>query len=278
MPLVECRTCGLKYVIHGLSEDQFKAFYDDPKYFDSEYAGGVEMNYEDNKAAMNEKAAVVLPIIKRYKPNGHFLDIGCAGGYLIELARDRFNYDARGVEVSKEMARKGRSRGLDILCGTVNDIPNSWPQFDIIYMGDVLEHIPRLKLFMEKVKGHMASDSFMVLELPLTFNLTLSGIFIGVFNMLKGNVGRRYFLPAQHRNRFEKKPPYHVLMFSRRSIAEFFRREGFTVRYMKIYEGKPKSKFKSTWYGRLKSITHRLTYYLPQNRLGDRMIVIAQKI
>ena len=217
-------------------------------------------------------------MIKRYVPRGQLLDIGCAGGYLLEVARDEFGYDVKGIEVSEEMSTRARSRGLDVLTGLIENIPSDWKRFDIVYMGDVLEHIPMPRPLMEKIKPQMEQGSILVLELPLTYNLTLSGILIGIANMFKGNFGYRYFLPAQHRHGLEQKPPYHVLMFSRRSIRNFFRRQGFAIRYLKVYEGEPKLKFIGTWYGWLKRMTHWFTYNMPQSLLGDRMLVIAEKI
>lgn len=277
MPLVECQGCHIKYIIHRLALKDFDDFYNDPRYFDSEYAGGVALKYADNVREMQQKATRVLKIIKRYKPSGYFIDIGCAGGYLLEIARDTFGYDARGVEVSKEMSAEAQARGVTVHCGTIENMPKHWPKFDVLYMGDVLEHIPDPKKFMKHVRGVAAIGAVMAIEVPLTYHMTLSGIFIGLINMLRGKFGRLYFLPAQHRHEFADKPPYHVLMFDQRSVRNFFEREGFIVKYVKIFEGAPKPHFARTWYGRLKSVTHWLTWYMPQRSLGDRMIVIAEK-
>lgn len=278
MPLVECQACMLTYIIHGLTQSDFVDFYNDPRYFDSEYAGGVDMSYADNKAEMDEKASHILRIIRRYKSHGSFLDIGCAGGYLLEQAHTTGYAPVKGVEISDEMCRQGRARGLDIFQGSIIDVPSDFGHFDVIYMGDVLEHISDPRSFMRAIKAHLNPQALLVLELPLTYNLTLSGIMIGILNMFKGRLGRIYFLPAQHRHTFEDKPPYHVLMFGRRSIKNFLTQEGFVLKYLKIYEGRPKPKFRGTWYGKLKSMTHWLTLHLPQSYLGDRMIVIAEKL
>ena len=277
MPLVQCNNCFLKYIVHNLEIKDFDDFYNDPKYFDSEYAGGENSDYLSNVKFLKEKSSNVLLIIKKYKKSGNFLEIGCAGGYLLEVARDKFNYSVKGVEVSKEMCKDGQLRGLDIFCGTVDNIPNNWKSFDIVYMGDVMEHIPNPINFMSSIGKYINQNGLIVLELPLTYNLTISGIIIGIINIIKGKFGYKYFLPAQHRNKYEYKPPYHVLMFDRYSIKKFFKQEGYKIKYMRTYEGKPKTKFKGTLFGLLKIINHYITYYLPQNILGDRMIVIAEK-
>jgi 2-polyprenyl-3-methyl-5-hydroxy-6-metoxy-1,4-benzoquinol methylase len=267
----------MKYVVHDLAEDDFASFYNDPTYFDSEYAGGVDVSYSASKETMRQRNITMLSIIRRYRSRGVLLEIGSAGGHFLELARNEFGYQVQGVEVADSMAQEGRSRGINIVTGFIHELPQDWKKADIVYMGDVLEHIPFPRHFIESVRRQMQPKALLVLELPLTYNLTLSGIIIGMLHVLKGHIGYRYFLPAQHRHGLESKPPYHVLMFNRHSIQVFLQREGFSMRYLNIYEGKPKPKFKGTWYGRLKVVTSWLTWHLPQNMLGDRMIVIAEK-
>jgi 2-polyprenyl-3-methyl-5-hydroxy-6-metoxy-1,4-benzoquinol methylase len=266
------------YVVHGLSKQEMDAFYNEHSYFEAEYGGGAAVNYLANKLEQDEKANLALSIIHRFEQKGRLLEIGCAGGYLLEVARDKFGYDVAGVELSEEMCAEGRARGLDIFCGSIEDAPVEWQKFDVIYLGDVLEHIATPKPFMDAINGRLNIGGQVAIELPLTYNLTLSGIVIGLVNLLKGNWGYQYFLPAQHRRNYANKPPYHVLMFNRASIRSFLKLYGFRVRYLKIYEGKPKEKFSGSWYGRFKALTHWLTFYFPQNFLGDRIFVVAEKI
>lgn len=276
MPLVKCGNCDLKYVIHGLSFDEIRKFYDIEEYFDSEYGGGASNNYVANKDAQEKKARFALNLIKKHKTSGKLLEIGSAGGYFMKVAQKEFGFDVFGVEKSKNMAGLGNKNGLNIFAGTIEDLPDKDANYDVVYAGDVLEHIPNPNDFVFEAKKRLKKGGILCLELPLSYNLTFSGLFIGFINFLRGNVGYKYFLPAQHRSHFIKKPPYHILMFGRDSIKYFLNKNGFEMEYLKIYEGMPKEKFGGA-YSILKKISHFITFFLPQNYLGDRMIVIAKK-
>lgn len=280
MPLVSCGVCGLTFIKHNLTLNEINSFYDVDEYFSSEYAGGgATVEYESNKDDQEKKARVALDVISKYKRGGHLLEIGCAGGYLLKLAKDKYNFDPKGVEISKRMSDFGNKKlGLDIHCGTVESMPTEWRNFDVVYMGDVLEHIPEPISFMNLVKSKMKEEGIICLELPFTYNFTLSGLVIALVNFFRLRIGRLYFLPAQHRTNFVKKPPYHLLMFTKRSIKYFLEHNGFLVKYIKIYEGKPKFKFgESGIYVTIKNISYYLTFFLPQSILGDRIIVVAEK-
>ncbi len=278
LPLVRCEHCSLQYVLHNLSNEEIDSFYNVPEYFNSEYAGGAVKDYASSRVEQEEKAHAALRVIKKYKPKGKFLDIGCAGGYLVALAKSFYGYDSYGAELSQLMVEYGtKELGVTIHNGTIYDLPADWGNFDVIYLGDVLEHVPDPHRFLQAIRARLSPGGLVVFEVPMTYNWTLSGLVIGLVNIVRGRLGRIYFLPAQHRTNFVKKAPYHLLMFTKRSMRSFLMSENFTVRYLKIYEGAPKTKFGKGFYSSLKIITSFLTHYLPQATFGDRMIVIGEK-
>ncbi len=113
-PLVSCKFCGLKYILNDLSDKDIADLYQEEKYFDAEYAGGATHSYEENKSAQNKKADFALKFISHFKSGGKLLDVGCAGGYFVERARDKYNYEAKGIELSEHMVKFAKSRGLDV--------------------------------------------------------------------------------------------------------------------------------------------------------------------
>jgi 2-polyprenyl-3-methyl-5-hydroxy-6-metoxy-1,4-benzoquinol methylase len=279
MPLVSCGICGLAFVVHNLSTSEINSFYDADDYFDSEYAGdGALSGYEANRLEQEKKAKFALDVIRKYNKGGSLLEIGCAGGYFLKLAEDKYNFKTKGVEISRHMSSFGNKKlGLNIYCGTIDNVPREWQNFDVIYMGDVLEHTSEPLALINKVKSRMKVGGIVCLELPLTYNWTFLGLLIGLTSMIKGKFGKLYFLPSQHRTRFIAKPPYHLLMFTKSAIKYFLEHNGFSVQYVKVYEGKPKVKFNAyKLYALLKTIFYFISTYLPQNTFGDRMIVIAR--
>lgn len=276
MPLVKCKQCSLKFIVHNLSNSDINLLYQEEKYFDSEYAGGAQEDYVSNKKEMKDKAVACLSIIRKYKKAGRILDIGCAGGYFLETARDMFNYVPVGIELSEKMCKVASALGFTVYQGSIDNLPKSEDMFDIVYMGDILEHVSRPNEFMEKLKKRVKSSGLIVAEVPLTYNVTLTGIAIGIINFLKGNVGSKYFLPVQHRGLYAPKAPYHLLMFNRKSLKELGKRNKLHLKYLKFYDGKPKNKFTGSVYHAIKRMSHFVTYSIGQNIIGDRAIAIYE--
>lgn len=282
MPLFRCGNCRLAFVKHDLTDQEINAFYNVDSYFDSEYAGGAVLDYEANKKIQLQKADFALRKIVKFVDKGTLLEIGSAGGYFLDYARKRYGFIPKGVELSEKMCEFGRQKlALDMYCGGIGNAPRDWKDFDIVYMGDVLEHVAKPNEFIAEISRRIKKGGFLCMEVPLTYNWTLSGLFVGLANLLRGRVGRQYFLPAQHRQNYLAKPPYHLLMFGSKSMKNLLNRNGFSVVYLKIYEGRPKDKFrydsKAGLYSLLKLLTHILTTYTPQAFFGDRMLVIGQK-
>ncbi len=275
-PLVRCLSCSLKYIKHNLTEEEINQLYQVEAYFDSEYAGGAQKQYWDNKLWAEQKARRALAQIKRFIPRGRVLDLGCAGGYLLTVAEQEFGYQAYGLELSQKMAQAARERGLKVATGTLAQKPSDWPSFDIIYLGDVLEHVATPYRLLAQIKEHLAPTGVVVLEVPLTYELTVTGFLVALYNLCRGRVGDSYFLPAQHRTKFMPKPPYHLLMFNPRSMRYLLNQAGFKVLSLRTWEGGPKDKFSFFLYRGVKWCSHYLTSIFPQSLLGDRLMVIAQ--
>ncbi len=71
---------------------------------------------------------------------GTLLDVGCGNGQFMERMRD-LGWSVCGVDPDPAAARKGRSQGLQILVGTVSDVPDT-TRYDVITLNHVVEHVP----------------------------------------------------------------------------------------------------------------------------------------
>ncbi len=276
-PLVRCVDCSLKYIKHQLNNDDINQLYQAESYFDSEYGGGASKHYWENESWAKVKARQALKKIKPFVKEGKILDLGCAGGYFLTVAEEEFGYEAYGLELSQSMALAARERGLRVATGSIADVPADWPKFDLIYLGDVLEHVADPYFFMDLIKGKLAPGGVVAIEVPLTYEPTLIGVASAVFNLLKGKIGGVYFLPAQHRTKLMPKPPYHLLMFNPKAMRCLLTKLDLTVLYLKTWEGEAKDKFNSRSYRLIKQMSHWLTDNFKQSFFGDRLIVIAKK-
>ncbi len=106
-------------------------------------------------------------ISKHHKLKGSkLLDIGCATGYLLELAQEK-GCDCSGVEVSsfaaKEASKKFPKR---IFNGTIEQAKYKDKQFDIITMIDLLEHVTDPIKTLNEVKRILKPDGYILIVTP----------------------------------------------------------------------------------------------------------------
>ena len=73
---------------------------------------------------------------------GALLDLGCATGYLLEVARQR-GFDPFGVELNRFSAKLAQEKfgATRIHCGTLDDAPFAPASFRAVVMSDLLEHV-----------------------------------------------------------------------------------------------------------------------------------------
>lgn len=94
------------------------------------------------------------------------LEIGCAAGSF----RLNFPGDIEywGVEPVYEAAKQACKNGINVLCGTYDDVCNQIPDgyFDVIVCNDVIEHIFNVEDFIVSLKRKLAIKGVIVGSIP----------------------------------------------------------------------------------------------------------------
>jgi len=141
----ECSECGLVTSDLIPSEQSIRDLYED------EYFTPWMLVEKSNLPALRRMKHATFrryferleSLVPHAKPPAKVLDVGCAAGFLLELAKER-GYEPYGIELSQVGAAMAEEAiGADrIYCGRLEDV--DWPPetFDIVFLCDVLEHIP----------------------------------------------------------------------------------------------------------------------------------------
>jgi 2-polyprenyl-3-methyl-5-hydroxy-6-metoxy-1,4-benzoquinol methylase len=135
MQVVRCLGCGLVYVSPRLDAEALHRHYNSGESSRIEYYLDVEAADRRSFAEVLDRAERLIP------PGGDLLDIGPNVGTCLVVARDR-GWRVHGIEINAEAARYCReTRGLDVIAGTLE--PETYPpgRFDVVLMGDVIEHV-----------------------------------------------------------------------------------------------------------------------------------------
>jgi len=136
--IVQCRKCGLVYVNPRLNKETLKNIYTQGYYTTQD-----ERGYEDYIGRETELKTMFrkrLKRIEKYKKGGRLLDIGCAVGFFLEVAKEN-GWEAFGVEISEWASNYARERGLNVLTGdlTATKFPDDY--FDVITMWAVIANL-----------------------------------------------------------------------------------------------------------------------------------------
>ncbi len=168
--LVRCRGCGLARVTPMLDPERAGAMYT-ADYFNEDFSCGVRAGaYLETEASRVEEYREILEFIRKYKRSGRFLEVGCAGGSFLNYA-GRSGFQVEGVDVSEWAARTAAEQfGLTVHRGRLADLGLPEKTFDVVFLGDLLEHEPEPIEFLTEVKRIAAIDGLVAIKVPTYVN------------------------------------------------------------------------------------------------------------
>jgi 2-polyprenyl-3-methyl-5-hydroxy-6-metoxy-1,4-benzoquinol methylase len=266
----ECSECSFVFLDPRLTADELRLLYSD-EYFlhdGADFGAHSASDYETAAIKGSVKFPEILGWIRRFKPSGEFFEIGCGMGYFLEYARKQ-GYSVSGIEYAELGVRTAREKfGLDVRRGSFEELAPEQGKYDVIFMGDVLEHLIQPLEMLTKAHSMLRASGVVALEVPSMFN-SLTGRF--------ATVGMRLL-------RTKKKmtlPPYHVNEFTPKTLRTIMERAGFreTVIIQRI---KPPSAITlrgSAFEKSVKKILQYPNYGLTKSLgvFGDRLLGIGIK-
>lgn len=200
--IVKCKKCGLVYVNPRPDTMELKQFYRDKKLpsftLDTEPTGERDLYlYRFNKRLRN---------IEVLKKRGRLLDIGCAWGYFLELAK-KHNWESYGVELSERASYYCREKlHLNVFTGRLEEASYPDQYFNVVTMFHLLEHIPNPRNFLREINRILRKKGLVVIEVP--------------------NIGSLKSKVAGEKWR-HLVPPMHLYYFSPKTLSQLLRETGF---------------------------------------------------
>jgi 2-polyprenyl-3-methyl-5-hydroxy-6-metoxy-1,4-benzoquinol methylase len=165
--MIECTDCGLVRADSIPDAGRLKELYSE-EYFRSSDSGA--LGYDDyiaDRAKISKTfTRRMAEIEKRLGRKGRLLDIGCATGFALDVARER-GWETRGIEVSQFASEYARSElGLDVSSRPLKEAGLEQEGFDVITMWDYIEHSPDPAGEFEIANRLLRSGGLLVLTTP----------------------------------------------------------------------------------------------------------------
>lgn len=264
-PLVECAACRMRFLAVQPQGRSFEELYS-RDYFEADYRCGRSCTSSFDESAFVVENRGLLDAFEALVPPGRLLDVGCASGWLLHHARAR-GWQAQGVELSEAAVRFARERGLDVHHGDLAGARLPESSFDVVYMGDVLEHVPDCRATLAEVSRVLKPGGFLYLRGPITTHSIARALALRAYGFL----GRPIVL---------REPPYHLWEFTPRSLAGLLARVGLeavSLRQSKIPPGRShgdKSGFQRLAMAVIDAINLPITLW--GNAMGDRIVLVAR--
>lgn len=111
------------------------------------------------------RAEALFDRVERLVPPGRVLDVGCAIGTELVVARER-GWEGVGIELSRPSLRIAREQGLEVLDAPLEACGLPEGSFRLVTLNHVLEHVARVEPFLAEVRRVLARDGLLFVAVP----------------------------------------------------------------------------------------------------------------
>jgi len=182
-----------------------KEFYSEG-YYEGDPTRSAYSDYELDKPLIVKNMHKFLAFISGRKPSGKLLDVGCAFGYVVEIAKlrgyDAYGFDPSSFAAGKASALVGKNR---IQEGTIQEVTYPKASFDVITMFDVFEHLQEPLADMKKLATLLKPDGIIIIA-------------TGDTRSIAARIMKRrwtFFIP-----------PQHIFFFHRNNVSKLLHMAG----------------------------------------------------
>jgi SAM-dependent methyltransferase len=252
--LAQCTACSLHFTDPIPTAEDIAGFYKGDYHAEFRSPGVAER-------ILGPKFKRYVSWITRFVSSGRSLDIGCSTGLLPKMLQDA-GFVSAGIELNAANASWGNQHyGVPIRSGGLEDDLAPEPLYDLVIMGDVLEHTPNPFTFLCRVNRVLKTNGFVFVSFP-----DITSIESSYYRLLSKLLRRPWLWITCH-------IPGHTWEFTPHTAKNLFARAGFEV------VGFRRASLRQELEGRLKvlSFPTRITDIWP-SRFGSQMEFMLRKV
>lgn len=190
------------------------------------------------KTRLEQREAIALAFIKSVALVGDatFVDVGCGDGYFLNCVSEVLprTCSIRGLDYSRDQIQEARTRhSFDFAtCNLEEGIPAGDGSVDLLYAGEVIEHLFDPDFFLSEVFRVLKIGGHVVLSTP-NLNAWINRLmFVAGYQPLFVECSTKSSLYGYgFAKRFKKQdwPVGHVRIFNRRSLFDILKANGLSL-------------------------------------------------
>ena len=198
-----------------------------------------ESGYQKGKATEDgslQHSRHTKHILNFLKPNTYYprlrgqvtpstlLDVGCSNGdFLVAVKKE--GLEVAGVELNPRTGKQAQSRGLNVKVGTLTEAHYESEKFDVVHLGDVIEHVPDPRALIQECKRTLKHSGQLIISTPNT-DCFWAHVTLWLYKMFN--------IPWATAT-----PPHHLFLFNSNNLDELLSQCGFS-RTTKWFEKPPR--------------------------------------
>lgn len=194
-----CNTCKLHFIGQKVTNEYLSNFYNCNINDNSVYS-------EDNLKQLNFYYLKLKKYIEKFIDKGKILDIGCSGGYFLDIMN---GWERYGCEICENDAIIAKEKyGNNIFIGSFDDYNNKDILFDVITLQDCLDHTINPYDVIAKCYNLLKQDGLLVIKVHNIDCL---------------------FAKCYGKNFYAIIPPAHLFYFNKKSMNNLLKMKGFKI-------------------------------------------------
>ena len=221
----ECRSYSL---FPKLENHEIEALYS------TKYIDDVNPEFRMNEQVTVSRFLNLQETLEKVESNRSksFLDYGCGATAEVIILASNLGFKAFGVEVEVGTRQEAHLKS-NCQIYSPGEVLASGAQFDIVFLGDVLEHLSNPLSVLDQVQALLAPNGLLIIQGPLEGAITISNTLLSVKAKLLSKSPSKF-------------PPYHVSLATKKSVVKALKINGLTIQKLAVSEPLwPASKFGS---------------------------------
>jgi len=221
--ILKCRNCHLVFteplyinLVELYSAEYFEEFQ--VKFFSKCHEDYAKYKEEPRLANFQQGLALIMSS----KEAGRILDVGCATGVFLDMAKNK-GWEPYGVDISEYASNYAKEKfGIKVDTKELQDINFPSAYFDVVTMWDTIEHVPNPRQILEECL-RILKDNGLLFILTVDENSLIPRLADILYKITGGKLKKPIKLVH---------PIHHITHFSKQTLTQMLRETGFEIIYL----------------------------------------------